>query len=287
MLRYAVAAAISLTCLLSPTVVAAASLFTESLSLGHSGDSGSQFTQTTEDETLPERLSLTKTYFDGGDNSFFSGIAQTTGGATLSSHVYSYFGVNCGSTNCSGGSTAIATINFDLGVLFTGSGTSTAAAVPVLFSYRLQTDLTQETISGSGIGGTNIQAEIDFNGSSGASLGPLVSAGETLLEDTLSVDLIPGETNTLSLTAAVSSGWDSLSPISGYTHLAEPLASVSVVLDPTFEFESDFELLIDPGAGVINPDFDPDLVPAIPIPAAVWLFGSGLVTLIGVGRRKE
>lgn len=287
MTSYARTAAISLTCLLSPTIVGAASLFTESLSLGHSGDSGSQFIQNNGDEALPERLSLTKTYFDGGDNSFFSGIAQTTGGATLSSHVYSFFGVNCGSTNCGGNSSAIATINFDLGVLFTGSGTSTATAVPVLFSYRLKTDLTKETQSGSGIGGTNIQAEIDLNGSGGPSLGPLVSVGETVLEDSLWVDLIPGETNTLTLSTAVFSSWDSLSPVSGYSHIAEALASVSVMLDPAFEFESDFDLFIDPGAGVVNPEFDPDLIPAVPIPAAVWLFGSGLVTLIGVGRRKK
>ena len=28
-------------------------------------------------------------------------------------------------------------------------------------------------------------------------------------------------------------------------------------------------------------------VPAVPVPAAVWLFGSGLIGLVGIARRKS
>ncbi len=38
------------------------------------------------------------------------------------------------------------------------------------------------------------------------------------------------------------------------------------------------------GANVI--EVDVQIVPAIPVPAAVWLFGSGLLGLIGLARRK-
>ena len=39
------------------------------------------------------------------------------------------------------------------------------------------------------------------------------------------------------------------------------------------------------GANVI--EVDVQIVPAIPVPAAVWLFGSGLIGLIGIARRKK
>ena len=38
--------------------------------------------------------------------------------------------------------------------------------------------------------------------------------------------------------------------------------------------------------GLCNPDEDPTCLSAVPIPAAVWLFGSGLIGLVGVARRK-
>ena len=41
--------------------------------------------------------------------------------------------------------------------------------------------------------------------------------------------------------------------------------------------------------GIANLDGNVDLsgAPAVPIPAAVWLFGSGLLGLVGVARRKR
>ena len=38
------------------------------------------------------------------------------------------------------------------------------------------------------------------------------------------------------------------------------------------------------GANVI--EVDVEIVPAIPVPAAIWLFGSGLLGLVGIARRK-
>ena len=38
--------------------------------------------------------------------------------------------------------------------------------------------------------------------------------------------------------------------------------------------------------GLCNPIDDPTCLPAVPIPAAAWLFGSGLIGLVGIGRRK-
>jgi hypothetical protein len=39
------------------------------------------------------------------------------------------------------------------------------------------------------------------------------------------------------------------------------------------------------GANVI--EVDVQVVPAVPVPAAVWLFGSGLLGLVGVARKKK
>jgi len=39
------------------------------------------------------------------------------------------------------------------------------------------------------------------------------------------------------------------------------------------------------GANVI--EVDVQVVPAVPVPAAVWLFGSGLLGLVGVARRRQ
>jgi len=46
------------------------------------------------------------------------------------------------------------------------------------------------------------------------------------------------------------------------------------------------EFTADGGRGLCNPNLDPTCLPAVPIPAAVWLFGSGLLGLVAVGRRK-
>ena len=42
-----------------------------------------------------------------------------------------------------------------------------------------------------------------------------------------------------------------------------------------------------PPTGVVYDNLNVEGVPAIPVPAAVWLFGSGLLGLVGVARRKK
>jgi hypothetical protein len=44
---------------------------------------------------------------------------------------------------------------------------------------------------------------------------------------------------------------------------------------------------IDPPDNGVPGDVPPDDMPAVPVPASVWLFLSGLVGLIGVARRKH
>ena len=66
---------------------------------------------------------------------------------------------------------------------------------------------------------------------------------------------------------------------------------------PFQNFSANFEVLsltiTNPDAGrTIDPfcSFDPSgnlCAPPIPVPAAVWLFGSGLVGLVGVARRRK
>jgi hypothetical protein len=34
-------------------------------------------------------------------------------------------------------------------------------------------------------------------------------------------------------------------------------------------------------------EYEPAAVAAVPVPAAVWLFGSGLIGLIGMARRRK
>ncbi|MEA2093077.1 MAG: hypothetical protein U9P11_00765, partial [Pseudomonadota bacterium] len=47
-----------------------------------------------------------------------------------------------------------------------------------------------------------------------------------------------------------------------------------------------FADVIHTDAGQIS-SFDAHLIPAVPVPPAVWLFGSGLLGLVGIARRKK
>lgn len=61
-----------------------------------------------------------------------------------------------------------------------------------------------------------------------------------------------------------------------------------------FNFKGGFQGLSADTAASGNPDYmavwavrDGDVISAVPVPAAVWLFGTGLIGLIGVARRKK
>lgn len=45
--------------------------------------------------------------------------------------------------------------------------------------------------------------------------------------------------------------------------------------------------ILDAGVFIQQGTFNPDVTPAVPIPAAIWLFGSGLLGIIGIARRKK
>ena len=67
--------------------------------------------------------------------------------------------------------------------------------------------------------------------------------------------------------------------------LAEEIgyADHAITIDPTWEFADLYALTYS------IPEFTQDSVSVstVPIPAAVWLFGSGLLGLVGMARRKK
>ena len=52
------------------------------------------------------------------------------------------------------------------------------------------------------------------------------------------------------------------------------------------QFADDSELVLSATNGIVVLDTDSLFVGAVPLPAAIWLFGSGLLGLIGMARRK-
>jgi hypothetical protein len=93
---------------------------------------------------------------------------------------------------------------------------------------------------------------------------------------------------------AVNCLWDGASVVTGFKPVANQvwmLASTDgnsdgimgvpmAVGGPFAGFNANFNASLDPGADIGD-------IPAIPVPAAVWLFGSGLLGLVGVARRKK
>ena len=68
-------------------------------------------------------------------------------------------------------------------------------------------------------------------------------------------------------------------------------ADISIDYDAAWLFFGPSESLGFTASGVINtpnPNYSLHIAPsAVPIPAAVWLFGSGLLGLVGIARRKK
>ena len=145
--------------------------------------------------------------------------------------------------------------------------------------------------NGSGFGLTNI--DISFN-----SMNPiwLHFDNSLLATDDISINSIANNTGIpwadfhfefLSATIAQSIG---ITPLTGQISsidLSNPDA-VWIFFDPAFPETEGFIN----GQGIINTSLSADywlhIAPtAVPVPAAVWLFGSGTLGLIGVARRKK
>jgi hypothetical protein len=92
--------------------------------------------------------------------------------------------------------------------------------------------------------------------------------------DTMTIDLLGGQF----LTEADDIGGISLTFAGGSL-------TDFVFIDGGFEFNSNFTFFDDFG-NLFGEWTDAELV-AVPVPAAVWLFGSGLIALVGLRRRKQ
>ena len=73
-----------------------------------------------------------------------------------------------------------------------------------------------------------------------------------------------------------------LSP--GFPHNNFPFGKFPVYDFPREDFLDKFKNYPNPW---IDTDIDVDTVSTVPIPAAVWLFGSGLISLLAVSRRRK
>jgi len=98
-------------------------------------------------------------------------------------------------------------------------------------------------------------------------------------------------------TEALNPGINFFTNVPNFSTLIWALADPIVTIDPTWEFASSFSLeeVLNPmqfdrfgskPAGLDLGEIPTQLVGAVPIPAAAWLFGSGLIGLIGLARRK-
>jgi hypothetical protein len=105
----------------------------------------------------------------------------------------------------------------------------------------------------------------------------------------------PGGGNCSSGAGFESIHWGSFSQVLGAGHTA-PALMATVTLTALAGGTAGFSMVDDPAAGGwfdlgfgdATPSFGgaSTSISAIPVPAAVWLFGSGLLGLVGVARRK-
>ena len=152
-------------------------------------------------------------------------------------------------------------------------------SVPIYVTYALKTSSAYDVNTFSGnetsatasfFGSTYGIRKRDFNGE--------VSKSGTVAMD-VDFDRMLGvtvSTNTISQITASNTDI----PISAH---AFAFADPTVIIDPDWEYASLFS---------VTETFDPtvytgEVSHVVPIPAAAWLFGSGLIGLVGVARRKK
>ena len=106
---------------------------------------------------------------------------------------------------------------------------------------------------------------------------------------------------TISLDTSVNLSIGQVAPSSDVSSLVWALADPIVTIDPTWEFASNFSLeeVVNPmeisGFGILPANLDLGEIPtqlvmapnAVPVPAAVWLFGTALIGLVGFSKRRK
>jgi len=229
--------------------LSAGSLSTNNTVVGKSGDA--TFNQSGGTHTVADTLSL-------AENAGSSGSYTLSGGTLDATNIV----VNGGSFNFDGGTLVVDTFTGNLinngGTLAPGNSPGTTNIVG---DYTQLAGSYDVEIAGTGAGEydvLNVTGTANLGGGLNVSFfdagGGLYNAGLGDTFDILFAENINGEFDLLSL-APLDSGlkWD-------INYLADALGSLDVVRLS---------------------------VSAVPLPGAVWLFGTGLVGLIGVGRRRK
>ena len=116
-----------------------------------------------------------------------------------------------------------------------------------------------------------------------------------MLETTLPTNVVSASGNTATLNfmgiAVDFNGFDALSiyePLAGDTGLASIMCAVDCGLGDTYILDySGHTTFSGKDGGVPFLIHLEGTITAVPIPAAVWLYGSGLLVLIGISRRKK
>lgn len=162
-------------------------------------------------------------------------------------------------------------------LLVVGSGTATAVPVPVVYDYTIEGTVYVGDETAPNPWSLTAGDTITASGTFTADLGAIGSETGTVIfggGDTMTIDLLNGQF----LTEADDIGGISLSFAGGSL-------TDFVFIDGGFEFNSNFTFFDD--FGTLFGEWTSSELVAVPVPAAVWLFGSGLIALVGVRRRKK
>ena len=207
-----------------------------------------------------------------------------------------------------------------MGVLAFGAGAATAAVAPLppmVINFgtgigsggTISYDLNGVDVTGTDIhiGALNVYNAPDGSVDRGFTVGGLLNfstADNTIVITGTVVSLGITDSNTVLLTGSFNQGGWSFGPIgvpglnvftgSGEDTKSEALlTALGAPADQAFEFfgfSVDSDFAGGGSGGVVSTDITNTAVasrtPEVPIPAAAWLFGSGLLGLMGVARRK-